>query len=127
MLRYKLLSLGMLLVFLPLGVYTFVWSYKEVHEPHISVMLLFSGSLMTLIGLVGVLGVWPSRAAKNPSGGGADGDEAGFDDDDYAVFVGSEKVEYDADFGAKGDLGNDADFDADYGDEGGPDDEDGGG
>jgi hypothetical protein len=58
----RLLATALLLVFLPCGLYTLYQAYRIDGNPHVFVMFIFSGSLMVLLGLVGLIGL--SQAGK---------------------------------------------------------------
>ena len=53
----RLISGLMILLFLPVGVWTLNGAFTLREAPHIFVMLIFSGSLMVLVGLAGVVGL----------------------------------------------------------------------
>jgi putative effector of murein hydrolase LrgA (UPF0299 family) len=48
----------MVLLFLPVGVWTLSGAFTLREAPHIFVMLVFSGSLMILVGLSGLVGLF---------------------------------------------------------------------
>ncbi|MDR1085084.1 MAG: hypothetical protein LBP22_09570 [Deltaproteobacteria bacterium] len=52
----KLLCLALAVIFIPLGILVIRNSFT-LTSPHLFVMSIFSGSLMILLGLTGVLGV----------------------------------------------------------------------
>jgi hypothetical protein len=53
----------MALVFLPLGAYT-LYAAFTLNNPHVFVMVVFSGSLMALLGLTGAAGAWFGRPGR---------------------------------------------------------------
>jgi hypothetical protein len=53
----------MVLVFTPLGVLTLHAAYS-INNPQVFVMVIFSGSLMVLLGLSGILGAWFGRPGR---------------------------------------------------------------
>ncbi|MDR3135762.1 MAG: hypothetical protein LBU69_06695 [Deltaproteobacteria bacterium] len=59
--RYKLMAACLLVIFLPLGIYTLRQAYQIKDSPHVFVMYIFSGTLMILLGLTGLLGLLPAR------------------------------------------------------------------
>jgi hypothetical protein len=53
----------MLVAFTPAGVWTLMMAFT-VNNPQIFVMLVFSGSMMVLLGLTGALGAWFRRPGR---------------------------------------------------------------
>ncbi|MDR0354972.1 MAG: hypothetical protein LBJ64_04475 [Deltaproteobacteria bacterium] len=74
--RKKLLSLGMAVIFAPAGVQTLRAAFKIV-EPHIFVMFVFSGSLMLLLGLAGLIGLLPLTGKGERIASDASDDDCG--------------------------------------------------
>jgi hypothetical protein len=68
-----ILCLITFLVFTPLGVWTLGMAFS-VTNPHVFVMVIFSGSLMALLGLTGLAGAWFGRPGKEEEDDG-DGSE----------------------------------------------------
>jgi putative effector of murein hydrolase LrgA (UPF0299 family) len=58
-----IISLAMILIFTPLGVFTLITAYS-INNPQVFVMVIFSGSLMVLLGLTGMLGAWFGRPGR---------------------------------------------------------------
>ncbi|MDR2301459.1 MAG: hypothetical protein LBF38_05390 [Deltaproteobacteria bacterium] len=56
--RFKLLAVSLLTLFLPLGLYVVYRAYLIKEAPHEFVMLIFSGTLMILLGLTGLVGLF---------------------------------------------------------------------
>jgi hypothetical protein len=55
----------MALLFLPSGIYTLYHGMKIKEAPHFLAMMIFSGSLMVLLGLAGIIGlITPDRPKK---------------------------------------------------------------
>ncbi|MDR1313164.1 MAG: hypothetical protein LBQ12_05585 [Deltaproteobacteria bacterium] len=68
------LCLLMAALFTPAGVWTLRAAFSVTDAPHVFVMLMFSGSLMILIGLAGLGGLYFRLRPEAPreEGGGAD-------------------------------------------------------
>ncbi|MDR1656266.1 MAG: hypothetical protein LBT47_01760 [Deltaproteobacteria bacterium] len=60
----RLISALMAVLFLPAGGYTLFSAFQIREVPHALVMMIFSGSLMLLLGLAGIVGLLaPERKA----------------------------------------------------------------
>ena len=79
--RLKLLAVSLLVLFLPLGIYTVRRAYWIEDSPHEFVMLIFSWTMMILLGLTGLVGLFVStRPSRGPEGSTAEGQrEADFE------------------------------------------------
>ncbi|MDR1486451.1 MAG: hypothetical protein LBT62_00425 [Deltaproteobacteria bacterium] len=53
----RILSAIMMVIFLPFGFYILWIAFEIDGSPHVFVMFIFSGSLMSLIGVAGLLGL----------------------------------------------------------------------
>ncbi|MDR2611833.1 MAG: hypothetical protein LBG06_02990 [Deltaproteobacteria bacterium] len=69
-----LLCLVMAVIFTPAGLWTLRAAFSMTDGPHIFVMFVFSGSLMILIGLAGLGGLYFRWRQPGPAGKGAVGD-----------------------------------------------------
>ena len=58
-----ILCLLMAAVFAPLGVFILQAAFS-LNNPQVFVMFIFSGSLMVLLGLTGILGAWFGRPGR---------------------------------------------------------------
>ena len=63
----RLLLAAMALVLTPAGARVLSGAFGDLTQPHIFVMLVFSGSLTLLLGLVGLVGFVASFASKGAS------------------------------------------------------------
>jgi putative effector of murein hydrolase LrgA (UPF0299 family) len=63
------LCLVMAVVFIPAGVWTLRTAFTMTDGPHVVVMLVFSGSLMILMGLAGLGGLYFRWRPPAPPGG----------------------------------------------------------
>ncbi|MDR2387477.1 MAG: hypothetical protein LBE80_07850 [Deltaproteobacteria bacterium] len=77
--RFQLIAVSLLTFFLPLGIYVVYRAYLIEEAPHEFVMLIFSGTLMILLGLTGFVGLFHG-AIKSP--GPLEDGEAKADQDD---------------------------------------------
>jgi hypothetical protein len=50
-------------IFIPSGVYTLIVSFA-VTDPHVFVLFVFSGSLMVMLGLAGLIGIFVNGRDK---------------------------------------------------------------
>jgi hypothetical protein len=64
----------MVLVFTPLGVYILIAAFS-INNPQVFAMFIFSGSLMVLLGITGILGAWFGRPGRKADDGQIIGDE----------------------------------------------------
>jgi hypothetical protein len=80
---FRVIASVLLLVFLPLGLYTVNQAYKIEDNPQVFVMFIFSGTLMILLGLTGVIGLCPIKIKTTEPPEEAKDDSPDFDETDF--------------------------------------------